>query len=48
MVPVIEKATVPEIVASLSAFMEIKVISSIELVQAVKNVLASMGMNDVE
>ena len=46
--PIVEEAAVPEIVTSLSSLMEIEVVSSIELVETVQDVLACMGVHDIE
>ena len=47
-VAVIEEPAVPELMTSLAAFVEVKVIGAVEEVQTVENVLARVRVNDVE
>ena len=42
MVPVVEQATVPELVTSTSALVEVEVVCAVEVIEAVKHVLAGM------
>lgn len=46
--PVVEEATVPEIVPALSSFVEVKVVGPIELVETVQDVLARMRVHNIE
>ena len=39
---------VPKIVASTGAFVEVLVVSAIELVETVEDILASVGVHDIE
>ena len=48
MVAVIEKPGVPEFVPALGAFVEILVVSPVELVEAVEHVLASVRVHDIK
>lgn len=47
-VTIIKESAVPQIVATSAAFVEILVIRSIEVIQAIEDVLGSMAMHDVE
>ena len=42
MVPVVEQATVPELVTSTGALVEVEVVCAVEVIEAVKHVLAGM------
>ena len=48
MVSVIEETTVPKLVPTSGSFVEVMVVTSIEMVQAIKDVFAGMRMNDIE
>ena len=48
MISIVEQATIPKIMPSLSSFVEIQMISPIEFVKSVKNILAGMRMNDIK
>lgn len=45
---IVEKPTVPKFVATSCSLVEVEMICSIELVQAVENIFTSMGMNNVQ
>lgn len=45
---VIEEPTVPELVAPLGAFVEVAVVGAIKEVEPVENVLACVGVDDIE
>ena len=47
-VPVIEEAAIPELVSSAGTFMEVEMVSAVEVVEAIENVFASVRMDDVE
>ena len=47
-VAVVEQTTVPQLVSSSAAFMEVEVVRSIKVVQPVQHVFARMRVNDVE
>lgn len=46
--PVVEQSTVPEFVLTFRPTMEIEVIRSVERIKTIKDVLASVRMNDIE
>ena len=48
MMSVVKKATVPKLVTSFTAFMEIKVIGPIKLVNSVEDIFACMRMHDIK
>lgn len=48
MVTIIEQSRVPQFVSSLSTLMEIEMITTIEHVQPIFCILASVGVNDIE
>lgn len=45
---VVEKATIPKLMAALATFMKVKVVRSIKGIQAIQNILASMRVDDIE
>jgi hypothetical protein len=45
---VVEKATIPKLVAAFATFMEVKVIRPIKEIQAIQDILASMRVHDIE
>jgi hypothetical protein len=48
MTVIIEQTAIPEVMATLSAFVKVKVIATIELVQTVKDIFASMRMDNIQ
>lgn len=48
MVAIVEEPTVPELMSTFSAFMEILVVRAIEIIDSIEDVLACMGVNDIE
>src|SRR5258708_3455918 len=47
-VSIVEQSTVPELVIPFRSTMEVEVIRSVEHIKSVKNVLASVRMDDVK
>jgi pentose-5-phosphate-3-epimerase len=47
-VAVVEEAAIPQIMLSPSTPMEVLVIRTVELVQAIQNILGSMAVNNIE
>lgn len=47
-VGIVEETTVPKVMTALATLMEVEVISAVELVQTIQDVLAGMGMDDVK
>ena len=47
-VAVVEEAAVPELVAAAGALVEVEVVSTIELVEAIQDVLARMGVDNIK
>lgn len=45
---VIEQPTIPKLVTTLAAFMEVEVISPVKFIQAVQDIFAGVRMNDVK
>ena len=45
---VVEKATIPKLMAAFATFMKVMVVRSIEGIQAIQNILASMRVDDIE
>lgn len=48
MVAIVEKAGVPQLVTPSSTFMEVEMIGAVKLVYAVRDVLASMRVDNVK
>ena len=45
---IVEKAAVPEVVASLAAFVEVEMVSAVKLVDTVENILACVRVDNVK
>ena len=45
---VVEKATIPKLVAAFATFMKVKVVRPIKEIQAIQDILASMRVDDIE
>jgi hypothetical protein len=48
MVGIVEEATIPQVMAALATLMEVEVISAVEFIQTIQDVLAGMGMDDIK
>lgn len=46
--PIVEQPAIPELMAAFYAFVEVKVVGAVKLVDAVEDVLAGMRVHDVE
>ena len=45
---VVEKATIPKLMAAFATFMKVMVVRPIKEIQAIQNILASMRVDDIE
>ena len=45
---IVEKSTIPKLMTTLSTFVEVEMISSVEFIQTIEDVLARVRVNNVE
>ena len=45
---IVEQPAIPQVMTTFATFMEIEVVGTVELVQTVQDVLARMGVHDIE
>ena len=48
MAPIVKETAIPEIVTPLPPLMEVKVVSTVEEIEPIENILASMRMDDIQ